>query len=88
MLSWNDEKEAKELVSFFSGMFEAAFKGNENLEKGLITGVYRIAKANLFSSLNNITEYNFLNPQIAPYYGISNDELNALFSHFGLASVQ
>jgi hypothetical protein len=43
------------------------FRGNEYLEKGLITGTFRIAKYSMFSDVNNIAEYNCLNNEFARF---------------------
>ena len=40
--------------SFLAAMFGQAFKGNDFLESGLITGILKVAKASLFSALNNL----------------------------------
>ena len=37
-----------------------AFKGNNYLAKGVITGILKIAKASLFSDLNNLAVYTML----------------------------
>ena len=52
--------ESNQVMTLFRMINEATFKSNRYLEKGLITGVFRIAKANLFSGLNNIGEYGIL----------------------------
>jgi len=48
------------------------------LERGLITGIFRIAKANLFSGLNNLSEYNLLSKITAKYYGFTEEEVHVL----------
>ena len=55
-----------------------ALKSAKHLEKGVITGILRIAKANLFSELNNFTEYSVLDEEFAPYYGFTQDEVDML----------
>ncbi|MEN0016516.1 MAG: AAA family ATPase, partial [Bacteroidota bacterium] len=50
-------KEFNEVLKLFRELFGNTFKGNPYLKRGLITGILRVAKANLFSSINNVQEY-------------------------------
>ena len=43
-----------EIKGFFTGMFSSALKDDQMLYKGVLTGIQRIAKENLFSDLNNL----------------------------------
>ena len=43
-----------EMVHFLSSMFNATFKTNPYLERGLMTGITRISKESMFSGLNNL----------------------------------
>jgi hypothetical protein len=38
-------------------IFQLGMKDNPNLEKAVLTGILRIAKADLFSGLNNFSEH-------------------------------
>ena len=44
----------EETVIFFSNLFNSTFKTNEYLERGLITGITRIAKESIFTGMNNL----------------------------------
>ncbi len=50
------------------------------LEKGVITRILRIAKANLFSDLNNIKEYPLLDERFSKFYGFTQEEVDELYS--------
>jgi hypothetical protein len=76
--------ELEALLLLFRGMFGAALKGNDFLEKGVITGILRIAKANLFSDLNNVTENTLLDVDFAQSYGFTQAEVDELLSHYSL----
>ena len=53
-------------------MFGETFKGNDALERGLITGILKIAKASLFSDLNNLEVYTMLSDdRYAHYFGFT-----------------
>lgn len=69
----------------FRALMGSTFKGNKHLAKGLITGVFRISTASLFSDLNNIQEYNFINNVFAKHYGFSQDEITNLFNEYNIS---
>lgn len=56
-LEFNKE-EAKQVSELFMGIFGSALKGNEHLEKGVMTGVHNIVQSGMLSGLNNLTKYN------------------------------
>ncbi len=47
----------EEMRSLIATLFNKAFKGNDYLHKGLITGILQIVKSSLFSELNNVKVY-------------------------------
>ncbi len=73
-------KEFENVLKIFRGMFGSALKTNPYLEKGVITGILRVAKANLFSDLNNVSEYTLLDKKFAKFYGFTQGEVNALLT--------
>ena len=78
------EDEFQKVIELFREIYGSALKNNDYLAKALVTGVMRIAKANLFSGLNNLGEYNISNPEFAPYYGFTQEEVDMLVSHFSV----
>ena len=66
------------MLEFFRTLFGAVFKTNPHLKQGLITGILRIAKANLFSDLNNVREYTLLDEPFATCYGFTEEEVATL----------
>jgi hypothetical protein len=44
----------------------------------------RIAKANLFSGLNNLIEYNILNKKFFQYYGFTQQEVEHLLQQYAV----
>ena len=73
-------EELRKVLKLFQGLFGTTFKSNPYLEKGLVTGILRVAKANLFSSLNNVREYTLFDKHFATSYGFTQEEVNQLFS--------
>ncbi|WP_342278332.1 AAA family ATPase [Candidatus Tisiphia endosymbiont of Myopa tessellatipennis] len=73
-------KEFERILKVFRGMFGSSLKGNTCIEKGVITGILRIAKANLFSDLNNVTEYTLLDDDFSKFYGFTQAEVDKLLT--------
>ena len=65
-------------------MFGKTFKGNAFLARGLITGILKIAKASLFSELNNLKVYTTLSKKYAAYFGFTQEETDNLLNRVGL----
>ncbi|MEO1219701.1 MAG: AAA family ATPase, partial [Bacteroidota bacterium] len=72
-------KEFDKVLELFQELFGNAFKGNRYLKRGLITGILRVAKASLFSSINNVQEYTLFDKQFGTSYGFTQQEVNELF---------
>ena len=72
--------EFKKITELFGGIFGSALKDNDFLERGMITGILRIAKANLFSDLNNVREYTLLDKKFAKFYGFTQEEVDELLT--------
>lgn len=64
-----------EAVLFFGGFFSNVFKNNPYLYRGLITGITRIAKESIFSSLNNPKVVSTTSNQYAAYFGFTEEEV-------------
>ena len=71
-------EELEEVLQLFRRLFGAALKSNPYLERGLITGILRIAKASLLSDLNNLSEYTLLDENFAASYGFTQKEVDEL----------
>src|SRR5579871_5751040 len=54
-VKFNDKaEEFEQVLDFIRGILGSALKQNQYLEKGVLTGILRVAKASLFSGLNNV----------------------------------
>jgi hypothetical protein len=79
-----DDKEAKEVAGLFRGFFESSLKGNDYLEKGVLTGVQYIVQSGMLSGLNNLSKYNITSKRYSQYYGINPQEMDPLLTHFSV----
>ena len=77
-LGKKDPEALEQVLTFFSTFLGAALKSNPHLQRGFITGILRIAKANLFSDLNNVREYTLLDARYSQAYGFSEAEVQGL----------
>ncbi len=74
----------QEAISFFRNLFSAALKDNSYLAKGVLTGILRVAKENIFSGLNNVKVYSILHDKYASYFGFTEPEVDELLTKANL----
>ncbi len=67
------------MIDFFKSLFGAALKGNDALEKGIMTGILRLSKNKMLSDINNLFLYSLMEKQYSTYFGFSENEVMALF---------
>lgn len=67
-----------DLVDFMRSLLSRAFKDNIHLEKGVMTGILRVAKESMFSGLNNLSVYTVLHDRYAQYFGFTQEEVESL----------
>ena len=66
-----------ELAAFTRNIFNAAFKTNPWLERGLLTGITRISKDSVFSDLNNLEVVTTTSDKYATSFGFTEAEVFA-----------
>ena len=71
-------------ISFFKSFYGLVLKDNEYLEMGVMTGILRVAKENIFSGLNNIKVHSVLNKRFTEYFGVLESEVEKALKDFGL----
>ena len=75
----------KPCTQLMARLFNNTFKGNPYLAKAMITGILKVAKASLFSDLNNVKVYSMLSDDLyAEYFGFTEKETNDLLDLAGL----
>ncbi len=74
----------EEAVRFFSSFFNATFKTNEYLERGLITGITRIAKESIFTGMNNLDVITTTSDKYTTAFGFTEEEVFAALDGAGL----
>jgi hypothetical protein len=74
------------VLNLVRGMLSTALKDNSNIEKGILTGITRIARESLFSELNNITVYTLQKKGYADCFGFTETEVTNLCAKMQLDS--
>lgn len=74
----------KELVAFTRSLFNATFKTNPYLERGIMTGITRISKESIFSDLNNLKVVTTTSDEYGTAFGFTEEEVFAAMDEFGL----
>ncbi len=69
---------------FISNLYASALKGNPYLKMGVLTGIQRIGKENIFSGLNNLKVYTLLDHKYSQYFGLTEVETKKLLEDQGM----
>ena len=89
---FNQKEILDELTATFSGIFSAFAKPtgmiNDYIQKVVFTGILRVAKANIFSGLNNLAEETILDYKFSEYYGFTEQEVNVLLDKANILNKQ
>ena len=78
----------KEMLDVVRGMFEKAFKTNDYLEKGIVTGCLRISHESIFTGINNFSIYTVNDETYNRFIGFTHDETVQLLKDNKLISRQ
>ena len=73
-----------ELVGFTRSLFNATFKTNPWLERGLMTGITRVSKESIFSDLNNLKVVTTTSNEYATSFGFTEQEVFTALEEYGL----
>ena len=74
----------QQIISFMRTFLIRALKDNNNVEKGILTGVLRIARESIFSGLNNLVVSSLLDEKYNQYFGLLTAEVEKIFRDFDL----
>lgn len=78
----------QQLVEFMRGLFNATFKTNPYMERGLLTGITRVSKESIFSDLNNLTVVTTTSPKYETQFGFTQDEVTKALQQYDLEEEQ
>ena len=76
----------EEITSFMRNWLSGALKDHSSLEKGVLTGILRVARESIFSGLNNLEVAGILEAgPFADKFGFTEPEVAWLLTDFGLS---
>lgn len=75
----------QELITFTRSLFNATFKNNPYLERGIMTGITRISKESIFSDLNNLEVVTTTSEKYADTFGFTEQEVFETLENYGFA---
>lgn len=73
-----------EAVFFLRMLLGEAFKNNIHLRKGVMTGIFRVAKESIFSGLNNLKVSTIVQDDYKEYFGFTEMEVQKILEDFDL----
>ena len=76
----------KRILGFMSNFLSSALKDNSSLDFAVVTGVMQIAKASIFSGVNNLYVNSVFDSGFDEFWGFTEEEVRALCADFGDAS--
>lgn len=74
-----------EVVGFMRNFLSGGLKDNPHLEKGVLTGIMRVAKESIFSGLNNLGVFTLLRSEFSAAFGLTESEVEQALRDFQLS---
>lgn len=71
-----------EMTNFIRNLFSSAFKGNNYLEFGVITGCLRISRESIFTGMNNLLINSIVIEEGSDYFGFKEEEILELCRYY------
>jgi len=73
-----------EVVGFMRNFFSGGLKDNSSLEKGVLTGIMRVARESIFSGLNKPGVFTLLSHSFADKFGLTEPEVKQMVIDYRL----
>ncbi len=73
----------QEMTEFMRGLFNATFKSNPSLYRGVMTGITRISKESMFSDLNNLKVCTATSNEYSSCFGFTEEEVFSSMDTYG-----
>ena len=73
----------QDVIAFMRNFLSGGLKDNPSLAFGVLTGIMRVSKENLFSGLNNLTVNTVLDDKYSNYFGFTGDEIQEMADYYG-----
>lgn len=73
----------QDVITFMRNFLSGGLKDNPFLAFGVLTGIMRVSKENLFSGLNNLTVNTLLDEKYSSCFGFTFDEVREMAAYYG-----
>ncbi len=73
-----------EVINFMRNVLGGVLKDNSSLEKGVLTGILRIAKESIFSGLNNLGVYTVMDSRFSDKFGLLEEEISEMLKYYNM----
>ncbi|MDJ0836342.1 MAG: AAA family ATPase, partial [Acidobacteriota bacterium] len=73
------------IIGFMRNLLSGGFKDNSHLEKGVLTGILRVAKESIFSGFNNLSVSTILEEEFSNHFGFTEEEVTGVLDDFELS---
>ena len=73
-----------EAISFVRNFMSSSLKDNPSMERGVLTGILRIAKESIFTGMNNLGVFTILNNQFSDKFGFTEEEVKSLLEYYNI----
>lgn len=80
----NEKGFGSEILSFLRNFLSAGLKTNEHFDRAVLTGVLRIAQADLFSGFNNVRVRSVLDEDFSSQFGFTQEEVTDIANYYGV----
>lgn len=75
-----------QMAAFIRQLFNATFKNNAYMERGIMTGITRVSKKSIFSDLSNLNVVTTTSSKYAEVFGFTEKEVFDALDRFGLGA--
>lgn len=75
-------------IEFLKSLLTAILKDSELLEKGVLTGIVTLAKAGIFTDLNNLDVFNLTHEPMADKFGFTQQEVERMLEYYDIKGSQ
>lgn len=75
-------------IGFLKGLLGSALKDEDHIEQGIVTGILTLAKAGIFTGLNNLDVFNITNTKLSDKFGFTQEEVGTILHQYGLNALE
>lgn len=72
-----------DVITFMRNFMSGGLKDNASLAFGVMTGILRVSKENLFSGLNNLVVNSVIDEKYSEYFGFTAEEVSTMAEYYG-----